>query len=135
MLTLYLILHISLGALKSAFRFMGWLFKWMLIITFIAGVSIPLFATALMIMCAVSFAAWLGNIIIAGIKGQTADTGRLPFNFAANLKTLVNWIEAFNAGIEKRSKRSNCGMITPADQSDRPISVDEMILCDVILDE
>ena len=135
MLTLYLILHISLGALKSAFRFMGWLFKWMLIITFIAGVSIPLFATALMIMCAVSFMAWLGNIIIAVIKGRTADTGRLPFNFAANLKMLMNWIEAFNAGTERRSKRRNCVVITPSDQAGRPISLDEMILYDVILDD
>ena len=135
MLTLYLILHISLGALKSAFRFMGWLFKWMLIFTFILGVSMPLFAAVLMTMCAISFAAWLGNIIVAGEKSQAADTGRRPFNFAGNLKKLLNWIEAFNAGIERRSTRGHSVVITSADQAGRPISVDEMILCDVILDD
>ena len=135
MLTLYLILHISLGALKGAFRFIGWLFKWLLIITFILGVSIPLLATVLIIMCAISFISWLGNIIITRTEGQAADTGRRPFNFTGNLKTLMDWIEAFNSGMERRSTRSNCVVVTPADQAGRPISMDEMILCDVILDD
>ena len=145
MLTLYLILSISLGAMKSAFKAIGWIFKWMFIIICILSVMIPLYLSILFIMCAVSFTIWAVDRIIARISEGEPGIRRSPLNLIKNMDSLNSAFTKVGSVIEGHQssddneiyvvRGSDLIKVKKAAPEKRPITLDEIILCDVVLDD
>ena len=145
MLTLYLILSISLGAMKSALKIIGWIFKWMFIMICIMTVMIPLYLSILFIMCAVSFTVWAADRIMAKISEGEPGIRRSPLNLMKNMDNLNSAFTKVGSVIEGHQssddneiyvvRGSDLIKVKKAAPEKRPITLDEIILCDVILDD
>ena len=145
MLTLYLILSISLGALKNAFKIIGWIFKWIFILTCVLCIMLPLFLTVLSIMCAASFTIWLIDRIVAKAAGGEPNVKRPPLNLVKNTANLTGAFNKMNRAVERQQSAGNNDMyvvrgndlvkVTRTTTRKQSITLDEIFLCDVILDE
>ena len=119
MITLYYIWH----ALGDTFRFICWMFKWLVIIMFKATVYLTLFViTALALII-----GWVVKTVGKwGLGKAGVDT--------SNWKSPINW-DRIEAGLDKWNKKLD----KIARKNKRPprrpstdITVDEMILYDII---
>ena len=122
-----------------------WVMKWMFIITIVVGMIIPAFLSIYLTMCCISFVIWLIDLAAAKIMERDRRVDRSPFEFSKNWKRLTGATCSLGDKIEKRQasgsnevyvvRSKNLAKATPVRPASRPITLDEIILCDVLLDD
>ena len=123
----------------------AWVLKWMFIITVIAGIIIPALLSIFLTMCCISFAIWLVDFVLAKIMKRDRKIDRSPFDFSTNWKRLAGATGNFGERMEKRQNAGNndiyavrgkdLAKVKKVEQKNRPITLDEIILYDVIVDD
>lgn len=122
-----------------------WLLKWAIIITAFVGMIIPVFFGTYLTMCFISFVIWTLDIIRATIMKTEPKLDRSPFDFRKNWYRLIGAIDKkAEKQKQKQAAKSNdiyvvrgrdLAKVTAAKPASRPITLDEIILCDVLLDD
>lgn len=122
-----------------------WFLKWTMIITVFVGLMIPAFLGIYLTMCFISFMIWTADIIAATIRKAEPKLDRSPFDFRKNWYRLIGAIDKKAKKQEqKQAAKSNdiyvvrgkdLAKVTAAKPASRPITLDEIILCDVLLDD
>ena len=122
-----------------------WVLKWCIIISAFIGLIIPVFIGIFFMMCMVSFIAWALDIITAAVMKTEPKLDRSPFDFRKNWDKLLTGINRRAAKqAHKQASRNNdiyvvegkdLAKATRVKPENQPISLDEIILCDLIFDD
>ena len=122
-----------------------WVLKWCVIIFVFMGLVIPAFFSIYFAMCLISFIIWTADIIRANIMKTEPRLDRPPFDFRKNWDRLLRSINKRAEKQEKKQaardnsiyvvKSKDLKKATPVKPAQQPVSMDEIILYDLILDD
>jgi hypothetical protein len=109
------------------------------------GMVIPAFFCIYFGMCLLSFIVWMADIIRASITKTEPRLDRSPFDFRKNWDKLLRSINKKAEKQEKKKASRDSGVYVvkgkdlkkanPVKPAKQPLSMDEIILYDLILDD